>query len=489
MGLYRGRLRRGPSPDALAYASSLEEDLRLWDEELEAVRAHVVMLGEAGLITREEAAAVIKALAELKRPTRPLRRYEDVHELVEARVIKKAGEAGERLYTARSRNDQVATITRMWCRARLLELASGCIGFAELLLRRAREHAGIAMPYYTHRRQAQIGSLGHYWLANAEAIARDIERALEAYARCNLSPLGAGPCAGSSLPIDRRRAARLLGFEGLVENSLDAVTSRDFALDALHSCVCLMVDLSRLAEDLIFFSSEEVALLELPEQLSFSSSIMPQKKNPDVLELVRARAARVLSLYAGLASTLKGLPSGYNRELQEVKPTLLEGFSLTLRSLSALKPLVKRIRPDAKRAKELARRSSALALEAVEWLTLRAGLPWREAYKKVAMMARELAKRHRAWGELTEQELAGLLEGADLDGSMAAELRRRLGPDLALRLRRSLGSPNPEELREACARSEARLMALLRQVEARRKALELARLELEDAARRIGSAH
>jgi len=481
-GLYRGRLRRGPSPTALRFVSSLEQDLAFLDEELEATRAHIVMLCEGGLLTRQEAGALLKALEAARGSARRARGYEDIHELVEAEVTKRAGEVGLKLHMARSRNDQAATITRMKARRELLRLASLCCSLCSTLLRLGKRHARLPLIYYTHLRPAQLGSLGHYFLAQAEALLRDVERALEGYERANLCPLGAAACAGTSLPIDRRRTAQLLGFHGPLANSLDAVTSRDFVLDALHAAACTLVDLARLAEDLALWGGPEFGLLELGEATSFSSSIMPQKKNPDVLELIRAKCALISGLYSSLAGLLKGLPSGYNRDLQEVKP-LLAGLREAQRALSVMSEVLRGVRPH-DGLERRARASEALAPELVEWLTLQ-GVPFRRAYSLVAELMRELASRGRGFASLGDEEMKWLLREAQLPERLLSELRRALEPGSALARRRSEGSPNPAEVDRLARALRARLRELLRSVKGRQEQEARARLALEMEARAL----
>ena len=299
-GLYRSRLGKRMDEEALRYLSSLGEDREILLEDIEGTEAHVIMLCKQEIIQVNEARQILKVLEELKE--KALRGelelkgdFEDVHEFIESQIIKRLGvEVGGKVHTGRSRNDQVALDIRLRVRRYLVEIWKEALDLAETILSRAEEEKETIMLHYTHLQPAQVGYLSHYLLAYLDHLLRDIERLEECYHRVNKSPLGACAIAGSTLPLDRRLVAELLGFEGIIENSLDAVSSRDFALEALSISAIMMTNLSRIAEDLITWCSREFGYAELPDELASPSSVMPHKKNPCILELLRAKTARII---------------------------------------------------------------------------------------------------------------------------------------------------------------------------------------------------
>ena len=292
-------------------------------------QAHVVMLHDCGIVPRADAAAILGALDRIggldyeSLAAAKGGGHEDIHELVESLVVAEAGAAaGGRMHTARSRNDQVAADMRMKVRDDAMAIMDLIVGAARALVGLAASHTRTPVPLYTHLQRAQAGTLSHYLLAHADALLRDHERFAGAFARANLSPLGAGPVGGTRLPIDREKVAGLLGFGGLVENSIDATSSRDFAAEFASAAAVMMGNASRLAEDLVMWSSSEFGFVGLSDRFASPSSVMPQKKNPDVLELVRGKAAGAIGGLAAVLGAIKGVPTGYGRDLQEIKPHL-----------------------------------------------------------------------------------------------------------------------------------------------------------------------
>lgn len=322
MGLYRSRFEKGLSGASASFISSLVEDERIFDSDIMATMAHDIMLYEQGIISHRDLRAILGALREIEEKREMNgQSFEDVHELLESKVISAVGlETGGKMHTARSRNDQVNVAIRMRVRVDILDLCSTILGLMRTILRLAGRYADQMMPLYTHTQRAQVGTLGHYLLSQIDAISRDFKRLMQAYARVNLNPLGACAIGGTSFPIDRKRTAALLGFEGLVENSIDAVSSRDFVLEVATAIAILMANLSRMSEDLILWSTYEFNFIEIGDEYASPSSVMPQKKNPCTLELVRARAGRTYGSLIAMLAAAKGLPTGYNRDLQDLKP-------------------------------------------------------------------------------------------------------------------------------------------------------------------------
>ena len=321
MTLWQGRLGDGMAEEVARFTVSVQFDRVLARDDLAGSRAHVKGLGKAGILDDAEVATLLSVLDrvgdELGSGAFAFEPGdEDVHTAIERRVTELAGEVGAKLHTGRSRNDQVATALRLWTRRSLLEVAAAAVDLQETLLRRAQEAGEAYLPGYTHLQRAQPVLLAHHLLAHGWALARDVDRLVATVERLDVSPLGAGALAGSSLPLDPDFVAEELGFAGRFENSLDAVSDRDFVAEALFDLALLGVHLSRIGEEVVLWSSDEFGFCSLDDAFATGSSMLPQKKNPDVAELARGKAGRLIGHLAGLLATLKGLPLAYNRDLQ-----------------------------------------------------------------------------------------------------------------------------------------------------------------------------
>ncbi|MHC1610014.1 MAG: argininosuccinate lyase [Candidatus Methanospirareceae archaeon] len=379
------------------YILSLEADRWLFYPDILVDRAHVVMLMECGIIKKGEAAAILNSLAEIEERgedfiVRELPAYEDVHTAIESAVIQAIGEdAGGRMHTGRSRNDEVAACIRIALRDELLELMKEVNGLRSALLERAAEHVDTIMPGYTHLQHAQATTFAHHALAHADAFARDFSRLISAYERTNVSPLGAAAFASSGFPIDRERTARLLGFDSVLEHSMDAVSTRDFIIEAISSFSNLVTNLSRLAEELILWSTSEFNLIRIPAEYTTGSSIMPQKRNPDYAELVRARAGTVYGCLMSVLSICKALPYSYNRDLQEVTPHLLRASKTTIASVAVMKSMVEGLEVNEEEMEKKAPRGFTAATELADTIVRETGIPFRTAHKIVSSLASLLA--------------------------------------------------------------------------------------------------
>ncbi|BCP65161.1 argininosuccinate lyase [Thermus thermophilus] len=442
--------RFGEGPDALAarFNASLPFDRALWREDLWQNRVHARMLHAVGLLSAEELEAILKGLdrieEEIGAGTFPWREeLEDVHMNLEARLTELVGPPGGKLHTARSRNDQVATDLRLYLRGAIDELLALLLALRRVLVREAEKHLDplYVLPGYTHLQRAQPVLLAHWFLAYYEMLKRDAGRLEDAKERLNESPLGAAALAGTGFPIDRHFTARELGFKAPMRNSLDAVASRDFALEVLSALNIGMLHLSRMAEELILYSTEEFGFVEVPDAFATGSSIMPQKKNPDILELIRAKAGRVLGALVGLSAVVKGLPLAYNKDLQEDKEPLLDALATyrdSLRLLAALLPGLKWRRERMWRAAE---GGYTLATELADYLAEK-GLPFREAHHVVGRLVRRLVEEGRALKDLTLEELQA---HHPLFAEDALPLLRL---ETAIHRRRSYGGTAPEAVRE-----------------------------------------
>ncbi len=379
-------------PELERFTSSLGVDFELYPFDIAGSVAHARGLAAAGIIKPSQLRAIERGLRQVRRELddgsfKFLDSDEDIHTAIERRLTE-INPAGAALHAGRSRNDQVALDLRLYCRAASVVGVSAIADVVEKLAAQAAGHASWPMAGYTHLQRAQPVTLGHHLLAHAEPLLRDAERFRRAYDSADEMPLGSGALAASTLPLRRELVARELGFARLTANSIDAVSDRDFALDLVHACVVTSLHLSRLAEDVVLWSTAEFGFVVLADEISTGSSLMPQKKNPDVAELLRARSGRAIGSLVALATTMKGLPLAYDRDLQEDKPAVFAAVEGTLDSLEAAAILVERLRFDRDRIAAAAHDPSLLATDAAEEL-VRAGTPFRRAHEKVGESVRE----------------------------------------------------------------------------------------------------
>jgi argininosuccinate lyase len=419
--LWAGRFGEGsPAEALLAFTVSLDFDKELAADDVRASCAHVRGLGRAGVLAADEVRIIVAALdrvgSELEGGTFAFAPGdEDIHTAIERRVTEIAGPVGGKLHTGRSRNDQVVTALRLYTTRQLGRIGTLVVELQQVLLDRAREAGDAYLPGYTHMQRAQPVLLAHHLLAHGWALERDIERLLDARRRADVSPLGAGALAGSSLDLDPDGVAAELGFALRFENSLDAVGDRDFVAESLFALTLLAVHLSRLGEEIVLWSTDEFGFLHLDDAYATGSSMLPQKKNPDVAELLRGKAGRLIGGLTGLLATLKGLPLAYNRDLQEDKEPLFDAVRQVSLGLTALAGLVATARFDLDRMREAADSPFAAATDLAEWLVAR-GTPFREAHAIVGGLVRDALERHVPLGELVAahpalgDEAVGLLE-------------------------------------------------------------------------------
>jgi len=435
--LWQGRFEGGPADELLAFTVSLPVDRRLAVDDLAGSRAHVRGLARAGILTDDEAAVVLAALDRVGdelvsgrftfEPT-----DEDIHTAIERRVAALAGAAGAKLHTGRSRNDQVATALRLWCKRELAAVARRVLTLQRTLLDRAREAGAAYLPGYTHLQRAQPVLLAHHLLAHGWALARDVDRLLDCRRRADVSALGAGALAGSSLPLDPDATARDLGFASRFENSLDAVSDRDFVAEALFALSLVAVHLSRMGEEVIVWSTDEFGFARLDDAYATGSSMLPQKKNPDIAELARGKAGRVIGDLTGLLATLKGLPLSYNRDLQEDKEPLFDAVDQLSLGLTAMSGLYGTLTFDVARMQAAADSPYAAATDLAELLVDR-GTPFRDAHALVGALVRDSLERHVPLAELVEAH-------PDLGADGAALLE----PGRPVSRRRTAGGAGPD---------------------------------------------
>ncbi|OGO52281.1 MAG: argininosuccinate lyase [Chloroflexi bacterium RBG_16_68_14] len=450
---------------AEAYTLSLPIDRRLWREEIAASIAHARMLGRQRIIPRADASAIVRGLREIQREMTDGRfpwreELEDVHTNVEARLREKIGAAAGRLHTARSRNDQVATDLRLYAKGACDRAVAAVRALQRALLALAEANRQLAMPGYTHLQRAQPVLLAHHLLAYLEMLERDIDRFANARRRADVLPLGSGALAGVPYPIDREAVAHELGFSRISDNSIDAVSDRDFAVDFIAAAALCMTHLSRLAEEMVLWSSAEFGFLRLPEAFATGSSIMPQKRNPDVAELARARTGRVYGQLLSILTTLKALPLAYNRDLQEDKRAFFEAEDTLLETLAVFAAMVPELRFDVERARRAATADYALATDLADYL-VRRGLPFRRAHEVVGRLVQYAEERGKSFSQLTLAEYRRF-------SPLFSEEVTKLDLTSALRARDAPGGTAPRQVAAALLRWRRRLALTEGRASARR---------------------
>ncbi len=431
--------RFSAATDALveAFTVSVESDFRLATQDIAGSVAHVRSLGRAGILPPREITRLERGLRAVEREIRAGRFRvrpgdEDVHMAVERRLTELVGEVGGKVHTGRSRNDQVATDLRLWLREQIDTIDSEIAALIAALGICAERDLDVALPGYTHLQRAQPVLLAHHWLAYVEMLLRDQGRLRDCRQRLNVLPLGAGALAGSGFAIDRARVARELGFASASRTSLDAVSDRDFVVEFLAAAALIAVHLSRLAEEIVLWSGEEFGFIDLPDAFATGSSMMPQKKNPDVAELTRGRSGRVIGALVAVLTMLKGLPLAYNRDLQEDKPPLFEAIDVLRPCLQIMARMMPRLRPRRERMAGAAG-GFALATELADFLVGR-GLPFRQAHAVVGRIVGACVEQGRALEDLSRRDLAAFHPLLD---HVAA--RRVLSVDAAIARRRISG--------------------------------------------------
>jgi len=472
----RERFSGGP---ARGFLSSLAADERIFEADLAVDRAHVVMLDEQGIIDGDDAAAILEALDDVEAAGHDaLPDGEDVHAAIETAVIEHVGERGGRMHTARSRNDEVATCIRYRLREDVLATVKTVIETREVLTELATEHTETVMPGFTHLQPAQPTTVGHYLLSYESALARDTERLLDAYDRIDRSPLGAAAFAGTPFDIDRERVAELLGFESVLENSMDAASARDFLVETTAAVAALSTTLSGLAEDLVVFSNK--GFVELSDDYSSTSSIMPQKKNPDTMELVRGASGDASAGLNALLTILKGLPRAYNRDLQRAHNHAFDAVDAVREATEVAAGAVATAEWPAETLATAAGEGFSTATGVADLLAM-AGVPFRTAHEMVALAA-ESGSDYEALDAAAQEVLGEPLEArVDRDAVEAA-----LDPEESVASRDSFGGPAPEAVSGALDRAVTAVEVDDEALEARREAVaEAAEWRREEVNRRV----
>ncbi len=455
--IWGGRFDGGPSEIMERINASIDFDQRMYAQDIAVSKAHAAMLVEQNIISAEDGARISdgldQILGEIEAGDFEFKtELEDIHMNVEARLTKIVGEAAGRLHTARSRNDQVATDFKLWVRDELDQLDHDLHSFQSVLITRAEEHAATIIPGYTHLQTAQPVTLGHHLLAYVEMIGRDRGRVVDCRARLNENPLGSGALAGTSFPINRQTTTAALGFDAPTANSLDAVSDRDFALEYLSLASILSVHLSRLAEEIVVWASASFGFVNLPDSFSTGSSMLPQKRNPDAAELVRAKSGRVIGNLNSLLIVMKSLPLAYSKDMQEDKEPVFETADTLALTIAAMTGMFEEITFNSDNMLAAAMAANSNAIDLADWLVRVLGKPFREAHHISGAMVKLAESKDCTLEELSLEDMQGIEPG------ITAEVLSVLDVEQALKARSSFGGTAPANVKDACAQARQKYL-------------------------------
>jgi argininosuccinate lyase len=456
--LYRSRQKENLDKGVLNFLSSLREDVNIFYYDILGTQAHCLMLNKIGILSSDELSKVLYSLNKIKYQSKnegtiqyiisnELSFEEDIHEQIESIVIRDIGiDIGGKIHTGRSRNDQVVLDLRMKLRDDIVDISEDLISVIKSLIVRAKEHKDTIISLYTHLQQAQIGTMSHYLLSYSFNLLRDLDRISSSFEKINLSPLGSCAIGGTGIPIDRNYTASLLGFHGLLENSIDATSSRDSMIEYLSFLTILMTSLSRIAEDFILWSTSEFSYIELSDKYSSTSSVMPQKKNPDPLEILRSRTSIVIGMLISSLSIIKNLPSGYNRDLQDLKPLLWNSSKIVKESLRIMKGIIDTFKVNKKNTLYSANKSYGVSLDIAEQIVIKYNIPFRKVHKLVGQLVQyAITHENIPLDKTPQEEVNKILNSSkikiDLDELMS--IIKDVKPEKSILLRKSYGSPNP----------------------------------------------
>ncbi len=459
MKLWEGRFDKPTAPDADAFNESLSFDKALYRADITASIAHATMLGRCGILSEEESERIVEGLRsilnDIEANALPVEGYEDIHSFVENHLVARIGDTGKKLHTARSRNDQVATDFRLYVKESTLKLKATVKALIESLLDLAKAHFDDIMPGYTHLRKAQPVSVAQFFNAYSEMFLRDLDRLNHCFEEADVMPLGSGALAGTSYPVDRTITAELLGFSRISRCSLDAVSDRDFVAEYLFACSMIMAHLSRLCEDTILYTTEEFGFFEISDAYSTGSSIMPQKKNPDIPELVRGKTGRVYGHLMGLLTTIKGIPLAYNKDLQEDKECLFDAEKQVLRCVGIYSEMLRNVTLKTDVMEEAAGSEFTTATDIADYLAKR-GIPFRTAHAVTGKIVRFCIENGRKFTDLSLAEYKTFSDVFEEDILSVVDARNSANS------RTVIGGSSASSARETTASVEERLASLCR---------------------------
>jgi len=444
--MYRSRLGKNLGKITLDYVSSLNDDVEIALYDILGSQAHTIMLYENKIITKKEIKKILKGLENLKKEKFEKKSSsEDIHELIESLIIKRIGiDAGGKMHTARSRNDQVALDIRMKIRDDINIVCQCLLDTIKSLVLLAKKHQETIIPLYTHLQQAQVGLFSHYLLSYADALFRDLDRLYVTYGRVNENPLGAGPIGGTSIPIDRQSTGKMLGLKGIVENSIDATTTRDSMVEYISAVAILMTNLSRISKDFSIWSTSEFSFLELSDEFTSPSSVMPQKKNPDILEITRGKTSQVIGNLTSMLSTIQGLPSGYSRDLQQINPSIWSASKIVISALLIMESMLKTVVVNKKNMKKAAEDGYIIALDLAEKL-VHHDIPFRKSHQIIGRLVKFAHKSGKPISKLNESEVKKVIKGKEVSLKLLIELIQSTTITSSLHDRKSQGSSGISE--------------------------------------------
>ena len=444
--MYRSRLGKNLGKVTLDYVSSLNDDMEIALYDILGSQAHTIMLYENKIITKKEIKKILKGLENLKKEKFEKKSSsEDIHELIESLIIKRIGiDAGGKMHTARSRNDQVALDIRMKIRDDINIVCQCLLDTIKSLVLLAKKHQETIIPLYTHLQQAQVGLFSHYLLSYADALFRDLDRLYVTYGRVNENPLGAGPIGGTSIPIDRQSTGKMLGLKGIIENSIDATTTRDSMVEYISAVAILMTNLSRISKDFSIWSTSEFSFLELSDEFTSPSSVMPQKKNPDILEITRGKTSQVIGSLTSMLSTIQGLPSGYSRDLQQINPSIWSASKIVISALLIMESMLKTVVVNKKNMKKAAEDGYIIALDLAEKL-VHHDIPFRKSHQIIGRLVKFAHKSGKPISKLNESEVKKVIKGKEVSLKLLMELIQSTTITSSLHDRKSQGSSGISE--------------------------------------------
>ena len=444
--MYRSRMGDNLGNVTLDYVSSISSDMEIAHYDILGSQAHVIMLFEQKMLTKTDVKKILLSLEKLKRKNLPTTSgAEDIHELIEYLVIKDIGKSsGGKMHTARSRNDQVSLDMRLKLRDDVNILSNCILETISVLLTLAKLHQKTVVPLYTHLQQAQVGVFSHYLLSYCDSLFRDLDRFHSLYDRINLNPLGAGPVGGTGLSINRQSTTKILGFADMIENSLDATTTRDFVIEYVSAVSIMMTNLSRIAEDLILWSTSEFSFIELSDEFTSPSSVMPQKKNPDILELTRGKTAQVIGYLTSMLTTVKALPSGYSRDLQQIKPSLWSTSKISISALIIIKSMFATLTVNKSKMKKSSHSDYLTALDLAEKL-VQNNIPFRVSHQIIGNIVMYAHNEKKPISKIPHYEIKKIVAGTGVNPQTLKNILKSTTIQSSINDRISIGSPGTKE--------------------------------------------
>jgi len=489
--MYRSRHKEDLDKRTLNFLSSMDTDDEILYYDILCTKVHAVMLYKIHILNRDEISQLIRELdSVLRNPQRLTREgFEDIHEALETHLIKKIGiDIGGKVQTGRSRNDQIVTDIRIKARGDAINILVHLIELVKALTAKSERNLDSIMPLYTHLQQAQIGNFAHYLLAYADALLREIDRLLSLYDRINQSPLGAGPIGGSLLPIDRNMTAKLLGFENIISNSIDATSSRDFMIEFASNMASIMITLSRISEDFIIWSSQEFGFIEISDRHASTSSAMPQKRNPDPLELTRSKTAIAIGNLTTIMTILKSLPSGYSRDLQDTKIPLWSSVDLVLSSLAVMTDVIEHLSVKKDVMIKASNKSYAISLDIAEVLVTRYKVPFRAAHKLVGALVNLSVKKKDEipFKSLTSSDIKDILSKETvITVDKVIKAIREIDSKRSVNIRHSKGAPNPTEQRRIIKQRKLLLQRYSNDVQKKKESIAIVKENITNTIKTI----